>query len=221
MKAIVKQEKILSEIIDDLKVPAIAQIKALELFLSTTASKINPDEKDLIELTLNSCNNMQNMIDNFSFISKLKNEKISISYKHFDFIGMLKKSLKEADILLKYSNLKLKLNLEHLKDVYADEDKIKKAIDNMLSFAINASFKNSKLIISGLKIKEGIKFEIVFKSFRKNDDIIEIFNQNQQYSSKYLQLFIAKEIIKAHFGKIIFKNYEDDMTVLGFLLPGC
>ena len=48
------------KIIHDLKTPIDAQIAALESFLQTTSSKINQEEKDLIELTLNSCNYTQN-----------------------------------------------------------------------------------------------------------------------------------------------------------------
>ena len=105
MKIKERQDKFLSAVMDNLKVPTIAQIKALELFLSTSSDKINPEEKDLIELTLNSCNNMQKMIDNFSFISKLNSEKINLDYKYFNFKELTEGILEEMSILLKYSEL--------------------------------------------------------------------------------------------------------------------
>ena len=55
-----KIEESSAKIIHDLKIPIIAQIAALESFLSTASSKISQEEIDLIKLTLNSCNYIQN-----------------------------------------------------------------------------------------------------------------------------------------------------------------
>jgi len=105
-------------------------------------------------------------------------------------------------------------------ETYADNIKIKKVIENMLSYTINTSLRNSTIDINLSQNKNGIKFEIISKGFSENScEIIQIFKQNQEYDAKYVELFIAKEIIKAHFGKIIYKNFEDNTNILGFCLP--
>ena len=220
MKSNLKQDKFLSTVIDNLKVPTIAQIKALELFLSSSSDKINSEEKDLIELTLNSCNNMQKMIDNFSFITKLNSEKMNLSYKYFKFNELLDGIIKEADIFLKYSNINIDINLSSEVEIYADIFKIKKAVENILSFVINSCVKNSTINIFINTDTTHLKFEIISKGCIENGfDFIEILNQNKDCSSKYMELFIAKEIIKAHFGKIIIKNSENNLNTIGFTLP--
>ncbi|MBQ7286334.1 MAG: hypothetical protein IJW73_01070 [Candidatus Gastranaerophilales bacterium] len=72
------------KIIHDLKTPIAAQIAALESFLKTTSSKINQEEKDLIELTLNSCNYTQKLVDTYSVVQKLNYKSLELNYENFD-----------------------------------------------------------------------------------------------------------------------------------------
>ena len=73
-----------AKIVHDLKTPIIAQIKTLESFLIAVENKISQEEKDLIELTLNSCNYMQKLIDIFNSVQKLDYEAIKLNYEKFN-----------------------------------------------------------------------------------------------------------------------------------------
>lgn len=222
MKTKIKQDEFISGIIHDLKTPAIAQMKALELFLTTTSDKINSEEKDLIELTLNSCNYMQKLIDNFSFISKLNSDGIKLNYKNFNIEEVINKIILENNILIKYSNLKIKVNAENNSVIFADKIKIKKVIESLFLYSINSAQRNSQITISYSLIKNMFKFEIISKGTQMDEnEILELFEKIQTKhtaSSKNIGLYLSREIISAHFGKIVFKNINDK-NIIGFCLP--
>lgn len=219
MRVKIKEEKFVNKFIENFKTPTIAQIKALELFLSSTSNKISPEEKDLIKLTLSSCTNMQKMIDNYLFITKLNNEKINLNYEYFDLKKLIENTTDEISILLKYSNLSLKMELIEA-EIYADKIKIKKALENLFSYIIKVGFKNTEIKVLMNDNKNGVKLEIFFSGFFENaKEYFKIFAQNQEYPIKYIELYTFKEIIKAHFGKIIFKNLDENNNVAGFYLP--
>ena len=99
MKIKEKKEDLLANIIYDLKTPTNAQITALESFLKTSGKKINSEEKDLIELTLNSCLHVQKLIDNFSSAYRLNFENLKLNYEKFDIANMINTIIKEVSPL--------------------------------------------------------------------------------------------------------------------------
>jgi len=222
MKTAIKQDKLLSNVINNLKNPTVAQIKALELFLSTSANKINTEEKDLIELTLNSCNYMHKMIDNYSLAVKLNSEKLYPDYKQFNIIELLEKTVKDINILLKYSNLNVNIYPDKNYFVKADEIKIRNVIESLLLYGINSSCKNSDIDIFISDNKNDLKFEVKIPCFDyKEDETSDYSDSNpkkQDIPTCNIGLFIAKEIIYAHFGKMIYKR-KDNKLIIGFYLP--
>ena len=218
MKTFVKDDEILSIVINNFKNPTIAQIKALELFLNTSSGKISSEEKDLIELTLNSCNYMHKMIDNFSFIVKLNSEKISLDYKTFDILELIKTVLKEISILLKYSNLKLNINSAENTVITADEAKIKNALESLLLYSASSALKNSSIDISILNRKNMMEIEISSNCLYEYENLFE-GSQIKNSSLQNIALITSKEIINAHFGRMIYKNFENNKMTIGFGLP--
>lgn len=226
MKIQTKKDEFLAKIIHDLKTPTTAQIKALESFLATCSDKINEEEKDLIELTLNSCNYMQKLIDTFGSVYKLNFENIILSYEKFSIIDLINKTIQELNILLKYYNLKIEFKYNNDIIVNADRLQIKRVLENLISNAINYAFKNSTIYIQTELKKGEVTFEIKNSSHFIEPKILkEIFEKFKTHPSNYnkagvgLGLYLSKEIIHAHFGKMIAKSYPDDVNIFGFVIP--
>lgn len=226
MKLQTKRDEFLAKIIHDLKTPTVAQIKALECFLTTCSDKINQDEKDLIELTLNSCNYMQKLIETFSSVHKLNYEELILNYEKFNLIELIKNTIRELNILLKYYNLEIKLKYNEEIIINADKLQIKRVLDNLISNSINYAFKNSIIYITAETKKGDVTVEIKNNSAYIEPKILkEIFEKFKTYPSNYnkagvgLGLYLSKEIIHAHFGKMIAKSYPDNVNIFGFIIP--
>ncbi len=226
MKIQNQKDDFLAKIIHDLKTPTIAQIKALECFLTTCSDKFNQDEKDLIELTLNSCNYMQKLIETFNFVHKLNYEEIILNYEKFSLISLIENTINELKILLKYYNLNVKFKYDEEIVVNADKLQIKRVLDNLISNSINYAFKNSTIYISVESKKGETSIEIKNNSPYIEPKVLkEIFEKFKTYPSNYnkagvgLGLYLSKEIIHAHFGKMIAKSYPDNINIFGFIIP--
>ena len=227
MKIIEKKDEYFAKIIHDLKTPANAQARALESLLETCSKKINQEEKDLIELTLNSCNYMQNLIEVFCSVYKLNYEKIELNYEKFDIIKLINDTIKELRVLLKYHELNLAIKSSHKAIIVnADKLQIKRVIENILSNEIEHAFKNSIIEIELIKNKSSFIFHAKNKSKyiepKALKEIFEKFKTNYTSTNRIasgLGLYLSKEIIKAHFGKMIAKSYSNDTNIFGFSIP--
>lgn len=226
MKTQIKKAEFLAKIIHDLKTPTIAQIKALESFLATSSGKINEEERDLIELTLNSCNYMQKLIEIFSAVYKLDYEQINLNYEKFDIIELINNTIKELSILLKYYDLKIEFPYNGELIVNADKLQIKRVIENLISNSINYAQKNTTVYINTFSKKGEVTVEIKNNSSYIEPAVLkEIFEKYKTFASCYnragvgLGLYLSKEIIHAHFGKMIAKSYPDDINIFGFVIP--
>lgn len=225
-KTEIKKDEYLAKIIHDLKTPTFAQIKALESFLSTGSNKISTEEKDLIELTLNSCNYMQKLIETFSSVLRLNHETIKLNYEKFNINNLIQDSINELKILLKYNELEILFKNNDEVIITADKIQIKRVIENLLSNSINYAHKNSIIKICSEKSKNYFIFKIENKSPYIEPKIIkEIFEKYKTHASCYnkagvgLGLYLSKEIINAHFGRMIVQSSVKDINVFGFEIP--
>ena len=222
----IKKDEYLAEIIHDLKTPTIAQIKALESFLVSSGNKIAQEEKDLIELTLNSCNYMQRLIEIFSSVQKLSHEKIKLYKEKFDITELTKETLRELSILLKYYNLELKIDFEDEITINADKLQIKRVLENLFSNCINYAFRETFIYVQIKKQKDNLIFQIRNHSPYIEPKILkEIVEKYKTYASCYnkagvgLGLYLSKEIITAHQGEMFAKSSIDNVNTFGFILP--
>jgi len=221
-----KKDEYIAKIIHDLKTPVNAQITALESFLETTSNKISQEEKDLIELTLNSCNYMQKLIDIFNAVHKLNYEAMKLNYEKFDVIQLIHSLIKEVKILTRYQKLNIDFEYNEALIINADKLQIKRVIENLLSNSINYAFKDSIIKISLFVQNNYLLFKIKNKSPYIESGILEtIFQKYKTNASSYgingvgLGLYLSKEIILAHHGTIEAKSYPDNVNIFQFKIP--
>ena len=226
MKTEIKKDEYIAKIIHDLKTPTTAQIRALESFLISTSNKINQEEKDLIELTLNSCNYMNRLIEIFSCVNKLNFEKIKLSFERFNIVELTQEVLNELSILSKYYELTYCVDFDDEIMIMADKLQIKRVIENLFSNSINYAFRNTEINIQLKKQNDNLIFQIRNNSPYIEPKILnEVFDKYKTHSSYYnkagvcLGLYLSKEIISAHQGRMIAKSSLDNITIFGFIIP--
>ena len=169
---------------------------------------------------------MQKLIDTFSFVHKLNYEELVLNYEKFSLIELIKNTIKELNILLKYYNLKIELKYDEEIIINGDKLQIKRVLDNLISNSINYAFKNSIIYINVDTKRGDTTVEIKNNSPYIEPKILkEIFEKFKTYPSNYnkagvgLGLYLSKEIIHAHFGKMIAKSYPDNINIFGFIIP--
>ena len=221
----IKKDEYISKIIHDIENPILAQITALELFLSAVNNKISYDEKDLIELTLNSCKYLYKLVEVFNSVYKLNFEPLKLNFEKFDIAELVKDSIQESKILLKYHELSLEFEFEKEVVVNADKIQIKRVIETLFSNSITYAFKNSIIRIELLKANNKILFEIKNNSPYIEQEVLKDVINKHKTQALYnkngigLGLYLSKEIINAHNGTIIAKSFPEDISIFGFEIP--
>lgn len=230
----IEQEKRISEqretyiatLSHDLKTPTIAQVRALELMLSGQFGEFNQEQKDMLKLTLDSCNYMYDMVYTLLSTYKFENGDISLNFSSFNFTKVVKESIKELMNLAKDNYITIEFGDFKPVVITADRIEMKRVVVNLLSNAINYAFQNSRIYISCLKVGNNIEFSVKNSSPYIEPSVMNgLFRKYVTHSDKFnkvgvgLGLYLSKKIVEAHGGKIIAKSFKNQSNIFGFSIP--
>ena len=204
----------------------------LKMILNKELGDINEEQKNYIEKAINS--NERSIVlvnylltfnhsDDISMTSNLKEVNITIAIEKVvsDFLGELKN--KKIELIFDKQE-------EAIPDISCDEQMILVVLQNLIENAIKYSPDNSKITIS---IKYERESNIIKLSFHdqgigiKKEDQIKIFNKffrapnaiEKETVGSGLGLFITKNIVEKHNGKIWFESSFESGTTFFVNLP--
>lgn len=165
----IEQEKRISEqretyiatLSHDLKTPTIAQVRALELMLSGQFGEFNQEQKEMLKLTLDSCNYMYDMVYTLLSTYKFENGDISLNFSSFNLTKTIEESIQEVSNLAEENSITVEFSNNSEYMVVADKIEMKRVVINLLSNAINYAFSNSRVVVS--INKSGKNLELLVK----------------------------------------------------------
>lgn len=222
-----ERETYIATLSHDLKTPTIAQVRALQLLLSGQLGDLNPDQKEMLKLTLDSCNYMYDMVYTLLSTYKFENGDISLTYSSFDLVSMISDSINEISNLAAENSIKIEfVPQDNVCKVCADKIELKRVIINLLSNAINYAY-SSTVVYVGLSISNGnVEVRVQNSSAYIEPEVMSnLFRKYVTHSEKYnkvgigLGLYLSKKIIGAHQGKIIAESSPSHHNTFGFSIP--
>lgn len=221
-----QKERFIATLSHDLKTPTIAQIRSLEMLIKGMFGELNDEQTEMLKMTMESCQNMYDMVSTVLYSYKFENNEIKLNYTD---VCLTELAAECCNDLAKQSNekgieilIKPKTKNDTLK---ADRSFIKRAVSNILENSISYAFERTKVEIIIKETKDSLKLKIKTESpFIKKDAIKTMFDKylGQTSYNKIgfcLKLHLSKQIVEAHFGKIIAKSKETNMNTFGFSLP--
>ena len=222
-----QRETFVASLGHDLKNPTIAQIRGLELLLKGEFGVINNEQKELLEMILDSCRYMNSMLATLLATYKNADGIIKLNYSDFSFEDLVQECISEMVYIAKEKgiNIVIENKLEQT-SFQADKVQLKRVIMNLLSNGIKYAYKNSELKI---RIKSNcLTTEFEFENFSPyipKEKQQAIFAQYVSYADTHkeigigLGLYASKKIIEAHNGKIYVKSFKDERNIFGFTIP--
>lgn len=226
-------EKIKSEFVflaaHQLRTPLAGTKWAMKMMIEGNFGEINQKQKELLESGYESNERMVALVNDLLNVASIEEGKFGYSFVLADFGEVINEAIKEQNLLARKKNVKInfKKPAESLK-IEIDRQKIKMAVGNLLENAINYSRTGDsvKIILSRrgpssveVAIKDngiGIPKEHLsrlFSKFFRAKNAIQI-----QPEGSGLGLFIAKNIIEKHGGKIRINSEEGKGTTARFTL---
>ena len=172
---------------------------------------INPEAKDAVSRIFQSSNNLQIIVEDLLNVSKIEQGGMKYEMANFDFASLVKSITKDLSINAKGKNLELKYVTpeNEVFNVHGDQIKLRQVVLNFVDNAIKYTKvghietsiikKDGKIIFSVKDTGMGLTPEIIdtlFQKFNRGD------GARMNTSGSGLGLYLAKEIVRAHDGKV-------------------
>lgn len=192
------------------------------------AGRFSPDDLDLIKQVSRSNITLIKLLNDLLDVSRIQlGQNYNIKKQKFVFKDLLLEVLSENDYLIQEKKLVIDDKVSDFFIIQADRAKIKQVLQNLISNACKYSKVNGKIEISVKELKKNIYIYIKDNGIGipKNEQF-NIFKKFFRSSNAHLQsvegtglgLYIAKEIIKAHQGKLFFKENQPNGSIFYFTL---
>ena len=201
----------------------------ISMIMEGDVGKVSKDQAHLLEEAFISSERMVRLIGDFLNVSRLQTGKFVIDKHPVDLAKLVESELEALESNASSRNLtfvyKKPANVPLLD---LDENKIQQVIMNFADNAIYYSKESSKITVSlkvsgdwaEFKVKDtgiGVPKEQQERLFNK---FFRATNARQQRpDGTGVGLFLAKKVIDAHEGEIIFSSTENKGSTFGFRLP--
>jgi signal transduction histidine kinase len=221
-----RKDDFLSIASHELKTP-VTSLKAYTQLLQMDAKENGDSKREMMFLKMDSqVDKLTALITDLLDTSKMQNGKLVYNNTFFQLNELIKEVVDEMKATNVYHNVIIEKNVPL--QLYADRDRISQVLTNLLSNAIKYCPDCKKIIVklendAGMAICSVQDFgNGIIKA--QQDKIFERFyrvtgNNLHTYPGLGLGLFIAKEIIERHDGKIWFESEEGKGSIFYFSLP--
>ncbi len=214
-----------------LRTPLSAIKWALETVLEGDVGQLNEEQKELLQRTHQSNERMIRLIKDLLDVAKIEEGKYIFSYSLESLETMAQEAIDSFQEVIKNKNLKFDFKKPFdgkLPRVKVDREKIKLAIENLIENAlkytppggeVTVSLKCDKLEVelkvqdSGIGISKNQQERVFSKFFRTSQAT------QMETDGSGLGLYLTKNIIEAHGGKIGFVSEEGKGSSFWFTLP--
>ncbi|MDF1498105.1 MAG: ATP-binding protein [Patescibacteria group bacterium] len=214
-----------------LRTPLSAIKWTLTTLLDGDLGELNEQQINYLKKTNLSNERMIDLVDDLLNLSRIEEGKYIQVEDFIKIEDLVNEVLQEVEI--KVNKKKLLIDFKQDKDISkisVDKEKIKLVIQNLVENAVNYCYEKTKIYISltedrkkneiqfkitnsGIGIPEKVKRRMFTKFFRAENAL------KTETVGSGLGLFINKNIIESHGGKIWFDSEEGKDTIFYFILP--
>ena len=215
-----QKTEFLSVAAHQLRTPSAGVKWVLDMATNEELGKLNKDQKHYLKRGLDNISRMTKIIDDLLNVSKIEEQRFNYDFTKSDLNDLIKSVAADFEALIKKKKLKIKFNLKDTSQIEIDKEKIRMVISNLMDNAIKYTNKGNITISTqtkgdnilftiadtGVGIPKNSQDEIFTKFFRGKN----ILQLHQDGSG--LGLFVVKDIIDKHNGKITFESEENKGT---------
>ncbi len=213
----------------DLRTPLLAAIQTLKFFLEGALGELTEKQKVLLTTMLGSNEDLLGLVNALLEVYRFDSGKLELCKTSFSFKNLVEQCYDEIKPLAQNKNIDFILNCEVPDDneIYADKAELKRVIINLCGNAVNYTNKGGRIEIL-TKIQSG---DLIFSVTDNGngipkEDLPLLFKRFSQGTSRKrstgtgLGLYLSRQIIEAHGGKIWAESKIDKGSEFSFLLTG-
>jgi signal transduction histidine kinase len=197
--------------------------------LEGDTGSIKKQQKDMIALAFESANNMVDLIADLLNVSRLQSGKFVIENKPTDLVDMVEKEVKR--LAEAAASKKITLSFDKPKDfpmLSLDETKIRQVVMNFIDNALYYTPSEGSVSVkldstshsilftvtdTGVGVPKDVQHHLFTKFYRADNA------RKMRPDGTGLGLFMAKKVVIAQGGALIFKSEEGKGSTFGFSFP--
>ena len=201
----------------------------ISMMVEGDVGKITDQQKKLLNEAFNSSERMVRLINDFLNVSRLQTGKFTLDRRPIDLVKVVKEEIHALTPSAESRGLGFTLSLvKKVPILEIDEGKIRQVIMNFADNAVYYSKENSKIKISLKLVGNSVEFTVKDAGIgvpedEKNKLFQKFFRaanaRRQRPDGTGIGLFLAKKVIDAHHGQIVFESIEKKGSTFGFRLP--
>jgi signal transduction histidine kinase len=212
-----------------LRTPLTSVKGYISMVLEGDAGKISDTQRHLLSEAFTSSERMVHLINDFLNVSRLQTGKFMVDRRAVDLAKITEQEVDSLKTTAKVRGLKLAYRKPaRFPTLYIDEGKIRQVIMNFIDNAIYYSSEFSTITIAleqvngeailavhneGMGVPEAEKAHLFTKFFRATNA------RKQRPDGTGVGLYLAKRVITAHGGGMVFDSAPNEGTTFGFRLP--
>lgn len=212
-----------------LRTPLTSVKGYISMVLEGDAGKISDMQAKLLGEAFTSSERMVHLINDFLNVSRLQTGKFMLDRRQVDLADVVQQEVDSLQTTAKARNIKLQYRMPSVFPVlYLDEGKLRQVIMNFIDNAFYYSREFSTVVVktarddgdvvvtvvdSGMGVPEAEQKRLFTKFFRATNA------RKQRPDGTGVGLFLAKKVIIAHGGTMIFESVEGKGSTFGFRLP--
>lgn len=221
------REDFIATLTHDLRTPLLAAIQTLKFFTDGSLGELTEKQNLLLTTMLQSNKDMLGLVNALLEVYKYESGSIPINKTDFSPNELVNQCCDEIESLAKSKNIELIRELDSTKDIAinADRNEIRRVMMNLLGNAVNYTDENGKILVKSNLNGNDYMFSVKDNGIGiSHDDINKMFKRfsqgtkNRRSASTGLGLYLSKQIIEAHGGKIWLESIQNKGSEFFFLL---
>ncbi|MEO7905273.1 MAG: ATP-binding protein [Candidatus Saccharimonadales bacterium] len=212
-----------------LRTPLTSVKGYIDMVLDGDAGKITDMQRKLLGEAFTSSERMVHLINDFLNVSRLQTGKFMIDRRKIDLAKLVAQEVRGLQTTAGSRNLKLNYRPPSVFPIlYIDEGKLRQVIMNFIDNAFYYSREHSTVTVSlstvggeaimtvkdsGMGVPASEQKHLFTKFFRATNA------RKQRPDGTGVGLFLAKKVVVAHGGTVIFESEEGKGSTFGFRLP--
>jgi signal transduction histidine kinase len=228
-KATRAKSEFMANMSHELRTPLNAIIGFSELMLDEVPGKINAEQSQCLSDILSSGRHLLNLINDVLDLSKIESGKMELKLKHFSLPAVIESLKRIMMPMLTPRNQTLEIDLgKGLNNIYADRDKIRQVLLNLLSNATKFTPDGGKLKVEATTDDKWYMVTVIDSGIGiRSEDRVRLFEPFCQLDNALtrenggtgLGLAIARQIIERHGGRIWLESEYQKGSRFTFTIP--
>ena len=211
----------------DMRTPLLASIQTLSFFIDGTLGKLTEKQNVLLSTMKVSNENLLGLVNGLLEVYKYESGKLNLCKTNFCLKDLIQQVYDELKVLA--DNKKITFNFNYNADddlkIIADRGELRRVIMNLCGNAINYTNSDGEVTIELNKEENDIIFSVADNGNGiPEEDIPNLFKRFSQGTNKKrstgtgLGLYLSRQIIEAHNGKIWLESKLNKGSQFSFLL---